>query len=399
MTFLLLIAGLLLLTLGADVLVRGSVRLSARFGIAPLIVGLTVVAFGTSAPELAVSIQSIVLGRDAISLGNALGSNIFNVLATLGIASIIAPLSVSQQLVRLDVPLSIGVSCLVLLFSLDGRLHQTDGFVLLAGIITYTVFMFIKGRKQGNGDESLDDYEREYGAIANSSVIQWAQDFALVAVGIGMLVGGSKLLVDNAVVLARSWGMSELVIGLTIISVGTSLPELATSVVASFKGERDIAVGNVIGSNLFNLLGVLGVAASLTPAGLPVPIDALTFDIPVALVVAVACLPIFFSGYTIDRWEGALFLGYYVAYMSYLVFKSTSNAMLPLFTTAMWGFAFPLTAITLGILAWRGWRDRQSRIQERSGQEHKAKAVSPNESPESSQQSRKSPSQFPPEST
>ncbi|MEM6501769.1 MAG: calcium/sodium antiporter [Cyanobacteria bacterium P01_C01_bin.89] len=360
MTFLLLIAGLLLLTLGADVLVRGSVRLSARFGIAPLIVGLTVVAFGTSAPELAVSIQSILLGRDAISLGNALGSNIFNVLATLGIASIIAPLAVSQQLVRLDVPLCIGVSALVLLFSLDGRLHQTDGFVLLAGIITYTVFLFIKGRKQGN-DDGLEDYEREYGAIANAGLIQWAQDFALVAVGIFMLVSGSKLLVDNAVVLARSWGMSELVIGLTIISVGTSLPELATSVVASFKGERDIAVGNVIGSNLFNLLGVLGVAASLTPAGLPVPPDALTFDIPVALAVAVACLPIFFSGYTIDRWEGALFLGYYVAYMTYLVFKSTSNAMLPLFTTAMWGFVFPLTAMTLGILAWRGWRDRQER--------------------------------------
>ena len=212
MTFLLLIAGLLLLTLGADVLVRGSVRLSARFGIAPLIVGLTVVAFGTSAPELAVSIQSILLGRDAISLGNALGSNIFNVLATLGIASIIAPLAVSQQLVRLDVPLCIGVSALVLLFSLDGQLHQTDGFVLLAGIITYTVFLFIKGRKQGN-DDGLEDYEREYGAIANAGLIQWAQDFALVAVGIFMLVSGSKLLVDNAVVLARSWGMSELVIG------------------------------------------------------------------------------------------------------------------------------------------------------------------------------------------
>ncbi|MEM9245065.1 MAG: calcium/sodium antiporter [Cyanobacteria bacterium P01_F01_bin.153] len=384
MTFLLLIAGLLLLTLGADVLVRGSVRLSARFGIAPLIVGLTVVAFGTSAPELAVSIQSILLGREAISLGNALGSNIFNVLATLGIASIIAPLAVSQQLVRLDVPLCIGVSALVLLFSLDGRLHQTDGFVLLAGIITYTVFLFIKGRKQGN-DDGLEDYEREYGAIANSSLIQWGQDFALVAVGIFMLVSGSKLLVDNAVVLARAWGMSELVIGLTIISVGTSLPELATSVVASFKGERDIAVGNVIGSNLFNLLGVLGVAASLTPAGLPVPADALTFDIPVALAVAVACLPIFFSGYTIDRWEGALFLGYYVAYMSYLVFKSTSHAMLPLFTTAMWGFAFPLTAITLSILAWRGWRDRKKRIRERSAQAHLAQEVSPNESLESSQ--------------
>ncbi len=372
MTFLLLTAGLLLLTLGADVLVRGSVRLSARFGIAPLIVGLTVVAFGTSAPELAVSIQSILLGRDAISLGNALGSNIFNVLATLGIASIIAPLSVSQQLVRLDVPLSIGVSGLVLLFSLDRRLHQTDGFVLLAGIIAYTVFMFIKGRKQGNGDDSLDDYEREYGAIANSGFIQWAQDLALVGVGIFMLVSGSKLLVDNAVDLARSWGMSELVIGLTIISVGTSLPELATSVVASFKGERDIAVGNVIGSNLFNLLGVLGVAASLTPAGLPVPPDALTFDIPVAIAVAVACLPIFFSGYTIDRWEGALFLGYYVAYMSYLIFKSTGHEMLPLFTTAMWGFALPLTGITLSILAWRGWRDRQKRQRERSAQDHLA---------------------------
>ena len=368
MTFLFLVVGLVLLTLGADVLVRGAVRLSARFGIAPLIVGLTVVAFGTSAPELSVSVQSIMLGRDAISLGNALGSNIFNVLATLGIASIIAPLAVSQQLVRLDVPLSIGVSALVLLFSLDGRLHQTDGFVLLAGILTYTIFLFIKGRKQGN-DDSLDDYEREYGAIANSGPLQWAIDLAFLGAGIFMLVSGSKLLIDNAVILARAWGMSELVIGLTIISVGTSLPELATSVMASFKGERDIAVGNVIGSNLFNLLGVLGVAASLTPAGIPVPPDALTFDIPVALVVSVACLPIFFSGYTIDRWEGALFLVYYGAYMTYLVFKSTAHAMLPLFTTAMWGFAFPLTAITLGILTWRAWRERQRRRQARLDQQ------------------------------
>ena len=357
-TFLLLAAGLLILTLGADVLVRGAVRLSARVGIPPLIVGLTVVAFGTSAPELSVSIQSILLGQEAISLGNALGSNIFNVLATLGMASIIAPLAVSQQLVRLDVPLCIGVSGLVLLFSLDGRLHQTDGFVLLSGIIAYTVFLFIKGRKQGD-TEGLEDYEQEYGAIANSGSLQWVIDLGVLIVGILMLVSGSKLLIDNAVVLAREWGMSELVIGLTIISVGTSLPELATSVMASFKGERDIAVGNVIGSNLFNLLGGLGVAASLTPAGLPVPPDALSFDIPVALAVSVACLPIFFSGYTIDRWEGALFLGYYCAYMAYLLLKSTGHNMLPLFTTAMWGFVFPLTALTLSILTWRGWRLRQ----------------------------------------
>lgn len=368
MTFLLLVAGLIFLTLGADVLVRGSVRLSARVGIPPLIVGLTVVAFGTSAPELSVSVQSILLGRDAISLGNALGSNIFNILATLGIASIIAPLAVSQQLVRLDVPLSIGVSGLVLLFSLDGRLHQTDGFVLLAGILAYTGFLFLKGKQQGSDSEALDDYEREYGAIANAGLVQWAKDLGLLVVGIALLVFGSKLLVDNAVVLARSWGMSELVIGLTIISVGTSLPELATSVVASFKGERDIAVGNVIGSNLFNLLGVLGVAASLTPAGLPVPPDALRFDIPVALVVSIACLPIFFSGYTIDRWEGGLFLVYYIAYMTYLVLKSTGHEMLPLFTTAMWGFAFPLTLITLSILTWRGWRSHQKQKQQRLDQ-------------------------------
>lgn len=357
--WLLLVVGLVLLVAGAEALVRGAVRVASRLGLSPLIIGLTVVAFGTSSPELFVSLQASLNGQADLSLGNVVGSNIFNVLAILGISAVIAPLSVSRQLIRFDVPLMIGVSFLLLLFSVDGMLGQSDGIVLLLGIVAYTTFLIVQGRKEGN-DAIDDEYAQEYGkAITARSPLAVGLDVGLIGLGLGLLAGGSQLLINSSVAIARSWGVSEIVIGLTIVAAGTSLPELFTSVVASLRGERDIAVGNVVGSNIFNILAVLGVAGSVAPDGIVIVQSALYFDIPVMIVVAIACLPVFFSDRSIDRWEGLLFLSYYIAYTAYLIFAANAHDLLPVFSSALLSFAAPLTLLTIGVMSWQSWQQRQ----------------------------------------
>ncbi len=357
-TVLILLAiGFLLLLAGAEALVRGASRLAALVGISPLAIGLTVVAFGTSSPELAVSLQSVLSDQGGISIGNVVGSNILNVLLILGASSAIAPLIVSQQLVRLDVPIMIGVSVLLLFFALDGRIGTSDGIVLFIGAVTYTLFLFFQSRKQKNAE---DEYAREYG-IQESSTAAWPVNLALIVGGFALLVLGSHLLVENAVTIAEAWGMSELVIGLTIVSIGTSLPEMLTSIVASLRGERDIAVGNVVGSNIFNILVVIGLSSAIDPEGIDVSTAALYFDIPVMIAVAVACLPIFFTDNIITRWEGLLFLAYYVAYATYLFLDSTGHDLLPIFSTVLLAFVIPITALTLGLLTWRAIRSRSKR--------------------------------------
>jgi cation:H+ antiporter len=344
--FALLVLGLVFLVGGAELLVRGASRLARAFGISPLVVGLTVVAFGTSSPELAVSVQSAFSGQADLALGNVIGSNIFNVLFILGLSALITPLVVSQQLVRLDVPLMIGASVLLLLLSLDGAIGRVEGALLFAGIVGYTVFLIRQSRREsGGGAAEAGAGEPESGG--------WLRNGALVLAGLTLLVLGSRWLVGGAVEIATALGVSELVIGLTIVATGTSLPEVATSVLASIRGERDIAVGNVVGSNIFNLLAVLGLSGLVAPSGIEVARSALLFDIPVMIAVAIACLPIFFSGYLIARWEGALFLGYYIAYTAYLVIHAADHPMLPAFRTAMLLFVVPLTAITLGIVVYR----------------------------------------------
>lgn len=345
LTLVRLIVGLVLLIVGAEVLVRGASRLAAAAGISPLVIGLTVVAFGTSSPELAVSLQSALSGQADIALGNVVGSNIFNVLFILGISALILPLVVAQQLVRLDVPLMIGVSVLVLVFALDGRIVRWEGALLFAGIIAYTAFLIRQSRKET--PEVKEEYAHEYGDKRKRGAGAWLLNIVFVVGGLALLVLGSRWLVDGAVVIARLFGVSELIIGLTIIAAGTSLPEVATSVIAALRGERDIAVGNVVGSNIFNLLAVLGLTSLVAPAGIGVPPAALAFDIPVMIGVAIATLPIFFTGFRIARWEGALFLAYYVAYVLYLLLDSTQHDALTTYSTAMVFFILPLTAITL----------------------------------------------------
>ncbi|WP_374415786.1 calcium/sodium antiporter [Ectopseudomonas oleovorans] len=357
MTFVYLIAGLVLLVAGAEVLVRGAAKLAAQFGIPPLVIGLTVVAFGTSAPETAVSVQSAFNGSGDLAIGNVIGSNIANVLLILGLTALIAPLIVSRQLIRLDVPIMIGASLLTFGLAWDGSLSRLDGALLFAGVLAYTGFLIYSARKDKGGDD--DEFAKEFGLDEAPKPYAWAINLGLIIAGLVLLVTGSNFLVEGAVTLARALGISELVIGLTVVAIGTSLPELATSILAAIKGERDIAVGNIVGSNIFNLLCVLGLASLVSPAAISVSPNALAFDFPVMIAVAVACLPIFFAGYRINRWEGLLFLAYYVAYTLYLILSSTGRPFADVMGEAMLGYVLPLTAVTLIVIAGRAWHKQR----------------------------------------
>lgn len=348
----LLMAGFVLLVGGAELLVRGASQLATDLGISPLVVGLTVVAFGTSSPELAVSILSAHSGQAGIALGNVVGSNICNILLILGLSALVAPLVVSRQVVRLEVPIMIGVSILLVLFALDGVIDRLEGFLFFVGVIIYTVWAIRRSRR-----ETREQSQPEDAQPMGSRPGRGLQTLQIVG-GLVLLGVGSKWLVDGAVSVATFFGVSDLVIGLTVVAIGTSLPELATSVLASLRGQRDIAVGNVVGSNIFNILVVLGLTAIFAPAGVPVPTSALTFDLPVMLAVAIACLPIFFSKHLIARWEGGLFFAYYLAYTLFIVLTAMEHDSLPMFTQAMVGFVIPLTLITLVVSLWRNLQQK-----------------------------------------
>lgn len=333
------LGGLVLLIGGAELLVRGASRLAISFGMSPLIVGLTVVAFATSSPELAVSVGSGLQGQPDLALGNVVGSTIANVLLILGVAALVAPLVVRSQLVRFDVPIMIVAAVLTLVLSLDGTIGTGDGLLLLVGIGLYVLRLIRQTRREPAAAVDLDDVD----AFEPSP----PRDMVWVVAGIGMLVGGSTLLLDAAIAVAQRLGVSELVIGLTLVAVGTSLPEIATSVLAVLRGQGDLAVGNAVGSNVFNLLAVLGATAVVAPDGVGVARAALDFDLPVMIAVTVACLPIFFTGHLISRWEGAVFLAYYGAYSAYVLLEAAEHDALAPFSSVMLGFVVPLTVLTL----------------------------------------------------
>ena len=346
-----------MLVAGAELLVRGASRLALRFGISPLVIGLTVVAFGTSSPELAVGVQAGLSGQSDIAVGNVVGSNIFNVLVVLGLAALIAPLVVQQQVVRFEVPLVVGLSVLVLVMARDGRIGAFDGLLLVGGLVAYTVLVIRQSRREGTAVQA--EYEKEFGVVAAGWLDRLPVQIILVLGGLGLLVLGATWLVESAASIARALKISEAVIALTIVAAGTSFPELATSVVAAMRGERDIAIGNVVGSSMFNLLGILGVAALVTPGGLSVAPALVFFDIPVMIAVAIACLPIFATGHRIARWEGALFLGYYAVYLTYLILAATRHDALHRFGSTMLGFVLPLTGVTLLVL-WAQQRSQET---------------------------------------
>lgn len=358
-TIIFFVLGLLLLIGGAEILVRGASRLAMAVGISPLVVGLTVVAFGTSSPELMVSIQTALSGQPALMVGNVVGSNIFNVLLILGLSALITPLAVAQQLIRWDVPLMIGLSFIILFFVQDYKLSRVECVLLATALLAYVVFTVIESRRESKAVRA--EYEEAFG-VPETAARTWPVDLLLVAAGLGGLALGSRWLVDSAVSFAAALGVSELVIGLTIVAAGTSLPEVATSVVASIKGERDIAVGNVVGSNIFNILAVLGIGGLFTVNGVAVSERAVAVDIPVMVAVAAICLPLFFTGSRLSRWEGGLLLGYYIAYTAYLVLAATQNVRLSVFADAMLFVVIPATLLVVGVTVVRSLRQRATAV-------------------------------------
>ena len=353
MNLLLFLGGLTLLVIGADILVRGASKLAMSVGISPLVVGLTIVAFGTSAPEVAVSVGAILDGKTDIAIGNVVGSNIFNVLFILGISALITPLVVNIQLIRQEVPTMLGASLLLLALTLDGRLSFLDGGFLFALLLAYTVFLVVQSRRetQAAKDEFAEEIKPAQTGAWDS---HWAVQIGLIAAGLLALVFGSDYLVQASVNFAKAMGVSDLVIGLTIVAAGTSMPEVATSITAAIKGERDIAVGNVVGSNTFNILGCLGLSGLVSrDLGLAMAPSLLAFDIWVMLAVALACLPVFMTGREIARWEGGVFLGYYIAYVAYLLLAAQQHDVLPVFSSVMMSFVVPLTVVTLVVVVIR----------------------------------------------
>jgi len=337
------LGGLVLLVGGAEALVRGAGKLAISFGVSPLVVGLTVVAFGTSSPELAVSVQSAFNGKVDILIGNVVGSNIFNVWFVLGACALIAPLMINRQIIRQEVPIMIAATLLLVGFMWNGDVSRVEAAIMLALLIIYTVFLIVQSRKE----KKLTAAEDAELGLSSSWDRHWSMQVVLIAVGLFLLVQGSNWLVEAAIIFAKSMGVSELVIGLTIVAAGTSMPEVATSILATIRGQRDIAVGNVIGSSTFNILGVLGVTGIVAPTSLIVAPSILSFDMWVMLAVAVAAFPIFLTGRQIARWEGAVFLGYYAAYTAYLILMSQEHDLLPMLSNVMFWFVVPITVVTI----------------------------------------------------
>ncbi|MGI2136204.1 calcium/sodium antiporter [Shewanella baltica] len=307
-----IIGGFIILTLGAEALVRGASAIALRLGITPLIIGLTIVAFGTSAPELAVSVKSALAGNSGIALGNVIGSNIANIGLILAITALIRPIQVQSQVVKRDIPLMILASMLFWGLLLDGELSLIDGVVLLSLLFGYLTFSYISSKNSKN--------EEEIEAGPNNPLLSGL----FILVGISMLVGGGILFVNGAVDLAKTFGVSEVIIGLTIVAIGTSMPELVTSVIAALKGQSDIAIGNVVGSNLFNILGILGVTAIVHPVS---SVGFQPFDFMVMLALAIVILPFAWTGLRIGRREGSVLLLTYLGYMGYLINQASAQAL------------------------------------------------------------------------
>lgn len=311
LSLLFLLLGLGLLYVGAQVLIKGGAALAFRFGLSALVVGLTVIAYGTSSPEMVVSLQAAISGNSAIAVGNVIGSNICNIALILGVCSLVQPLTASAQVIRREVPIMIGVSLLLVGVIWDGSIGRIEGALLLAGLIAYT-WMTVRAARVAKDAVAEQEYDKDFHVGAPSP----GRSIALVLLGLGVLMGGSHLFVTGAVDIARYWGVSDVVIGLTVVAVGTSLPEFATSLVAALRKHSDVAIGNVVGSNIFNVLGILGLVALVHP------IDATGIsrvDLGMMVATAVALLPLARSGGRVNRVEGAILLGVYVAYTVWLV--------------------------------------------------------------------------------
>ena len=347
-TVLFFILGLALLIAGGELLVRGASRVARRMRVSELVVGLTVVAFGTSSPELVVSILATVEGKSEIAVGNVVGSNIFNVLFILGLTALIRPLVVARTLVRRDIPIMIAASLLFWIFAANRLLSRLEAGVFVIGILAFTCYTVWAARREPIVPDDTPP--------AAPGIRQWLVDGVSLLAGLVMLVLGARWLVDAAVATARALGVDESVIALTIVAAGTSLPEVVTSAVATARGKSDIAVGNIVGSNIFNILAILGISAMFGGGGLKVAPAMENFDIPVMIAVAIACLPFLASGHLLARWEGGVFLGYYVLYSAYLVLTVQQHAALPFLSRVTAWFVLPITGLTLIVVGLRAVR-------------------------------------------
>lgn len=353
-----LVIGVVCLVAGAELLVKGAAAIATKLGVQPVVIGLTVVAFGTSAPELAVSVGSGLSGNADVAFGNVAGSNIVNILLILGASAVVGGLAVSQRIVRIDVPLLIGVSFVALLMSLDNRIGRIDGVILFTGIIAYTWWL-IRASRRETADIALE-YEAAIDTVEGSAVERPVlAQIALVISGLVVLVIGSQLLVNSATDIAASLGVSDLVIGLTVVAIGTSLPELATSIMAALRGQRDIAVGNVVGSCLFNLMCVLGLTGIVSPNGVSVGDASLQLDFPVMIAASIVLLPIFWNGFEIKRWEGIVLCLFYAVYVSYLVLDENNSSAANVVAPAAL-IAAPLVLMTFAVTGYRGWQHHRS---------------------------------------
>ena len=335
--------------IGAELSVRAAVALAALLKTRPLFIGLTVVALGSSAPQMAVGLQSALTDSTDIAVGSVIGSNIFNILVTLGLSALIIPLRVARQLVRVDLPLMIGATALVAGLAWNGVLSGLDGVILLIGMAGYLAVVVRQFAHGARHFSPVDEPPRRR---------MWPilGRLFLMGCGLALLILGSHLLVGAAIIVAQDLGLSERVIGLTVIAVATSLPALMTSLIAALRGERDLAVGNIIGSNLFNLRGVLGITSLIASMPLSISPNALDFDLPVMLGVAVLCLPLFYSGYRITRLEGILLLGLYAVYALHIVSFTTGMPLAGRLERLMFHYALPVLGVLVLISTLRAWR-------------------------------------------
>lgn len=300
---------LVLLYFGAEWLVRGSSSLALRLGMSPLVVGLTVVALGTSAPEVLVSVKASLSGYGALAIGNVIGSNIFNIAVILGITAVVAPMRVRFQLLKIDAPIMLGIMLLVPWVLWDGVVCRFEGLVLVVGIVSYVVLNILAARRT-----ATPDVEEEFSGGVPPVRGGIGLDIVLIGAGLTLLIVGARLLTDHAVAVARELHVEEAVIGLTIVAFGTSIPELATAIIAALRREPDLALGNVIGSNIFNVLGILGVAALCCPLSAQGIQHA---DVFLMVALAAALIPLMWTGMRLQRLEGAFLLAVYAAYIAY----------------------------------------------------------------------------------
>ena len=306
------IAGLCILYFGGETLVRGAVALASRLGLSSLAIGLTVVAFGTSAPELAVSLNAAMNNASDISLGNVIGSNIANIGLILGLSAVISPLVVQAKIIRMDAPIMITSMLLAVVFLLDNQISRLEGLILATALIAYIAFTFLQARKEPElvQEEYLQGIPQSRGRLAI--------DLGLIVLGLGLLIAGGKLLVMAAVSIALLFGMSEAVIGLTIVALGTSLPELTATLVAARRGYGDIAIGNIIGSNIFNVLGILAITALITPLQTG---NILWADIICMVLLSLLTYLFLFTRSKVERYEGISLVLLYIAYCSWLIVR------------------------------------------------------------------------------